>query len=200
MFRGCQKIKLKDGRGLPLWLSGKESACQWVPSLVLEDTTCLGATKLMCHNYWSCALEPGNHNYWAHALQLPKPTGPRASALQKRNHHTEKPAQCNDSSPCSLQLENADWKQWRPSVTVYRHIYIYISTWKIFRNNKEKFYRESFTIYWKIHSNNYQYKVLAVKIRIRNTSIDTESRNHGVTKSERVAVPGRRRNTICWNE
>ena len=126
MFRGCQKIKLKDGRGLPLWLSGKESACQWVPSLVLEDTTCLGATKLMCHNYWSCALEPGNHNYWAHALQLPKPTGPRASALQKRNHHTEKPAQCNDSSPCSLQLEKAHWKKWRPIIIVYVCVYIYI--------------------------------------------------------------------------
>ena len=27
--------------------------------------TCHRATKLVCHNYWACALEPGNRNYWA---------------------------------------------------------------------------------------------------------------------------------------
>ena len=26
-------------------------------SLVQEDSTCLGATKLMCHNYWVCPLK-----------------------------------------------------------------------------------------------------------------------------------------------
>ena len=34
-------------------------------SLVLEDATCLRATKPLCHNYWACALEPSSHNYWA---------------------------------------------------------------------------------------------------------------------------------------
>ena len=51
--------------GLPLWLSGKESACQgkrpWIQSLIWEDPTCCGASKPMNHNCWACALEPGSH-------------------------------------------------------------------------------------------------------------------------------------------
>ena len=46
----------------------------WVLSLVQEDPTCLGATRPLCHNNWTCPLEPGGHNYWAHVLQLLKPT------------------------------------------------------------------------------------------------------------------------------
>ena len=34
-------------------------------SLVREDLSCNGATKPVCHNYWTCALESGNYNYWA---------------------------------------------------------------------------------------------------------------------------------------
>ena len=45
---------LREKRGLPWWLSGKESAWKW--SLNWEDPTCHGATKPM-HNYWACALE-----------------------------------------------------------------------------------------------------------------------------------------------
>ena len=37
----------------------------WVRSLVLEDPTCRGATKPVCHNYWACALEPAHRNYWS---------------------------------------------------------------------------------------------------------------------------------------
>ena len=47
----------------------------WVWSVVQEDTTCCGATKPVCHNYWACALEPRN--------------------CDKRNYHNEKPAHCN---------------------------------------------------------------------------------------------------------
>ena len=36
-----------------------------VQSLVQEDPTCSGATKLMHHNYWNCALEPISWNYWS---------------------------------------------------------------------------------------------------------------------------------------
>ena len=50
----------------------------WVRSLVWEDPTCLGTTKPMSHNYWACALEPGNCNYWAHVLRAL-----RAHALQQ---------------------------------------------------------------------------------------------------------------------
>ena len=38
----------------------------WVRSLVKEDSTRCRATKPVCHNYWSHALEPASHNHWAH--------------------------------------------------------------------------------------------------------------------------------------
>ena len=47
-------------RGLPTWLSGKESACQREDQ---EDHTCCEAAKPTCHNYGACALEPGHSNY-----------------------------------------------------------------------------------------------------------------------------------------
>ena len=37
--------------GLPWWLSGKESACQWVRSLIQQDPTCHTATRPLHHNY-----------------------------------------------------------------------------------------------------------------------------------------------------
>ena len=79
----------------------------WVQSLVLEEPTCCGATKPMCHNYWACALEPASHNYWsphaleptrcnywAHAPQLLKPAHSRARAPQQ-----EKPPQWEVHAP-----------------------------------------------------------------------------------------------------
>ena len=47
-----------------------------VRSLAWEGPTCRGATKLMCHNYWVCALEARTQNYWAHMLQLLNPVCP----------------------------------------------------------------------------------------------------------------------------
>ena len=41
-----------------------------VQSLIQEDPTCRRATQHTGHNYWACALEPGNHNYWALVPQL----------------------------------------------------------------------------------------------------------------------------------
>ena len=46
-------LRCSDAR-LSSWLSDKESTCQrkrWVPPLVQEDLTCLGATKPAHHNY-----------------------------------------------------------------------------------------------------------------------------------------------------
>ena len=61
-----------------------------------------GATKPVHHDYWACALEPGNRNYWAHLLQLLKPEHPRACAPQQ-----EKPVHQLESSPCLPQLEKS---------------------------------------------------------------------------------------------
>ena len=38
-------------------------------SLVLEDPTCLGATKPVSHNYRAYTLEPTSHNYRAYTLE-----------------------------------------------------------------------------------------------------------------------------------
>ena len=64
-----------------------------------EDSTCHGATKPVCHNYCTCALEPGNCSYWAHMPQLLKPTCPRAHAPQQKKHHNEKPMHCSEEEP-----------------------------------------------------------------------------------------------------
>ena len=68
-------------------------------SLVWEDPTCCGATKPVHHNYWACALEPGNCSYWAQVPQLLKPACPRACTLQqKKPPHWE---------ACTTQLEKS---------------------------------------------------------------------------------------------
>ena len=61
-----------------------------VPRLVWEDSTCLEATKPVCHNYW------------AHVLQLLKPTCPGAYAPQEKPLQWEARAPQLESSPRSL--------------------------------------------------------------------------------------------------
>ena len=56
-----------------------------VQSLIGEDPTCLGATKLMHHNYQAWALEPVLHN--------------------KKLRQWEAQTPQLESSPCSAQLE-----------------------------------------------------------------------------------------------
>ena len=68
----------------------------WVRALVQEDPTGCGATKPMCHNYWTCALEPASHNYWAHVPQLLKPVHLEPVLHNKRSHHNEKPTHHNE--------------------------------------------------------------------------------------------------------
>ena len=69
--------------------------------LVLEDSTCHRATKLVYHNYWACML------------QLLKPM---CSATKEA---TAMGSLCiaTKSSPHSLQLEKTHSQQWRPSAT-----------------------------------------------------------------------------------
>ena len=57
-----------------------------VQSLMWGDSTCQGATKPVCRNYWACALEPRNHGAWvprAHAPQQEKPLQWEAHAPHK---------------------------------------------------------------------------------------------------------------------
>ena len=73
--------------GLPVWLSGKESACQgkrpWIQSLIWEDPTCCGASKPMHHNCWACALEPGSHKRSHANEKLHAATREKTVQLQK---------------------------------------------------------------------------------------------------------------------
>ena len=58
------------------WVAQRQRIClqMWealVWSLIWAGPKCCGATKPMYHNYWACALEPGNRSYWSlHALEL----------------------------------------------------------------------------------------------------------------------------------
>ena len=88
----------KGFSGLPYWFSGKESGCQcrrhrWVQSLIWDNPTCRRATKPLCHNDWSCALEPESYNHWTCTLQLVKPT--RLWACAPQGKPAEKPVCCN---------------------------------------------------------------------------------------------------------
>ena len=68
----------------------------WVWALGREDPICCGATKPVRHNYWACTLEPMSHSYWAHVPQLLKPAHLKPMLRNKRSHHNEKPAHCNE--------------------------------------------------------------------------------------------------------
>ena len=80
-----------------------------VQTLVPEDSTCLRATKLMCHRCW------------AHVLQLLKPVCSEALLPNKRGHCNEKPVPCNwRVAPCRPQLEEACRQQQCPSTAKRR--------------------------------------------------------------------------------
>ena len=100
----------------------------WVWSLIQEDSTCCGATKSVCHNYWACALEPRSHNYWAHVLQLLKPLG-----LEPMLRQQEKPPQWETCALqtylYSLQLEKALTQNKDPGQTKRNEINFFKTVW-----------------------------------------------------------------------
>ena len=57
-------------------------------SLLREDHTCHGATKLLGYNYWAYTLEPKNCNYRAHWPQLLNPCCATGEAKGVRNPHS----------------------------------------------------------------------------------------------------------------
>ena len=69
--------RIKVFEGLPWWHLWIRICLPmqgiWVQSLIWEDSTCWGATKSICHNYWSRSdLEPGLHkrsHQWESCLQ-----------------------------------------------------------------------------------------------------------------------------------
>ena len=81
------QLKKKKEKRIHLAMHGRP-----VGTLVQDDSTCLGATEPLLHNYWALALEISN--YWAHVCNYwsPHTLGPM---LHKRRHHNEKPTHCN---------------------------------------------------------------------------------------------------------
>ena len=77
-----------------------------VQSLMWEDSTCLGATKPVCHNHRACVLyELGSPNYWAHVPQRLKPECSIACAVQKKPLQWEAGTWQLEDSPYLLQPE-----------------------------------------------------------------------------------------------
>ena len=70
-------------------------------SLIWEEAPCYGATKLVPHNHWACALEPGSHNYWA-----PVPYT-ACAPQQKKPPQWEAYVPQLESSPYSPQLKKS---------------------------------------------------------------------------------------------
>ena len=79
-----------------------------VRSLVWEDPTCRGATKLVHHNDWTCTLEPTSHSYWSPCTKIPCSATREATAM--RSPHTT-----TKSSPHLPQLEKAHGSNEHPT-------------------------------------------------------------------------------------
>ena len=109
-----------ENRGLPWWLSGKESTCQcrrrrfnpWSGRIPHAAEQLSPWTTTV-----ESALESRNHNCWAWVAQLLTPTLPRACVPhQEKTPHWEACTPRLESSPYSPQLEkslhsNKDWAQ-----------------------------------------------------------------------------------------
>ena len=77
-------------------------------SQVQEDSTCGGATKPMCQNYWALTLETESLSYWS-------PRTLKRPALQQEKQLQWEACAPRESSAGSLQLEKAHGQEWRPN-------------------------------------------------------------------------------------
>ena len=84
-----------------------------VRSLVQEDSTCCGAIRPVCHNYWAHALEPRS-DCWAHVLQLLKPLHLEDMLRNKRGHKIR--SQCTAARERLHSIEDLGHpkKEWIP--------------------------------------------------------------------------------------
>ena len=84
----CLEVHLSFRLYISLGVQGEEIHLAMQGTLVQthvwEDSTRHRATKPVCHNYWSWALEPGSHNCWS-------PNALEPVLCNKRSHRTEKP-------------------------------------------------------------------------------------------------------------
>ena len=75
-----------------------------------EDSTCHGATKLVCRNYQVCTLEPENHDRSQHALEL-VPRNRRSHCSEEPAHHGYRKPSLNNRDPAQTKIHNkCFWK------------------------------------------------------------------------------------------
>ena len=101
-------------------------------SLVQEDFTCHGATKLMHHNWWRLlTLGPMSHSYGACMLQLQKPV--HLEPVLCKREATATSSSCTEmkSNSHSPPQEKACLQQQRPAQPKTNH------KQKFFKNKKE---------------------------------------------------------------
>ena len=90
-----------------------------VQSLVWEDSTCLGATKPMCHDYWALALEPTWHNYWSLRALERMLCYKRSHRKEKSAHHNQKKAHLQQWTPSIAKTKTKHLSNcWRNSLTI----------------------------------------------------------------------------------
>ena len=85
-------------QGLPWWLSGKESSCQYrkhglnpwsgkIPKVLEQLSLCASTLQPVLQSLGSATPEPTHHSYWS-----PQALG--SKLLNKRSHHNEKTTHC----------------------------------------------------------------------------------------------------------
>ena len=77
-------------------------------SLAWEDPACQGATKLVHHSCWVCALGAGSYSHWS--LNLLQPV-----LGNKRSCCSEKSMHCNYTVALAQATREKPTRQWRPS-------------------------------------------------------------------------------------
>ena len=83
-LRGREKSEWRTSlvaQGLRIHLPEQESQ---VLSLVWEDPTCHGSTKVVRRNYWPHALEFKSHNYWSCATWSSRAATREATTMRSR--------------------------------------------------------------------------------------------------------------------
>ena len=103
----------KCWRGLPLWYSGWESACQcrgrgihpW-SGKIPHGTRQL---KPVPHSYWALSLEPASHNSWAPVQQVLKPECLEPMPLTREATTVR--------SLCTTARSSPRYRQWEKALT-----------------------------------------------------------------------------------
>ena len=100
-------------------------------------------------------------------LQLLKPAHLEPVLCNKRSHLNEKPTDCKQGSPCSLQLEKAHAQQQRPNAVKNTNIYIKKKKEPKLRDN---YYETEYKLFYSVFKESNFQKDLTFSHGLRNSS------------------------------